>query len=579
MSSFGGLEGAILDGKYRVGGLLGRGGMGAVFSAEHLGTGRAVAIKVILPQLVRHPEALERFRREARAAGRLRHPNIVDVTDFGIARVGDNDIAYLVMEYLEGTTVRAFVDTHGRLHPEIVAAIVEQIALALDAAHAAAIVHRDVKPDNVWLIPDGRGGHVVRVLDFGLAKLRDVVPAPLVATAAIVPDAVAAVAVADAESDPEWDATLAFADVPTPAPDSSGAPLTVSGSTLGTPAYMSPEQCRGEIVDHRSDIYSLGVMTYEAIAGNRPFSGNFNELVDAHLHREPERLDRITGVSKKVADAVARAMAKSADQRYPSARAMAGSLYAAVEGPSVIVRRAIALYADRFPFFVRIAVHSFFAAFLLTVLPVAALALILPLPSVIMFGAIAYWGAMTMVTNAAFGVGIDRLRMAPLEPFTVSELFSDLKQRLGLARNAALLRMTMRLSKFYFTAELKSPSGAGDLGFLIALLEQRTPADAGVRCKLLKSVVKGSYDWIRGIILAALLVVPAVEGCVLFVVLHLCHLGHSGAVALLTASLLIPVNAIFLNPIFSTALALLYFRSRQANGEDVGLGSVIAARV
>lgn len=125
MFSFADLYGTALDGKYRIGRLLGQGGMGAVFAAEHLGTGRTVAVKVILPQLLRYSEALERFRREARAAGRLRHPNIVDVTDFGVATVGENEIAYLVMEHLEGTTLRVFMDERGRIEPAVVVPIVE----------------------------------------------------------------------------------------------------------------------------------------------------------------------------------------------------------------------------------------------------------------------------------------------------------------------------------------------------------------------------------------------------------------------------------------------------------------------
>src|ERR1035437_1093596 len=173
MSTLDPLLGRTLDGKYRIEGRIGRGGMGAVYRATHIGTGRVVAVKVILPQLVQDPEALERFRREARAAGGLRHPNIVDVTDFGTARVDETDVAYLVMEFLHGKTVRDTLQEQGRLALAVVVDIVEQIALALDEAHRNGIVHRDLKPDNVWLVPDPRGGHAVRVLDFGLAKLLD----------------------------------------------------------------------------------------------------------------------------------------------------------------------------------------------------------------------------------------------------------------------------------------------------------------------------------------------------------------------------------------------------------------------
>ena len=151
------LLGQTLHGKYRIDELIGRGGMGSVYKAEHLGTGRPVAVKTILPRLVTDSSSIERFRREARAAGRLRHPNIVDVTDFGVAPVGDQEVAYLVMEYLEGSTLRALLERSATLSLEVVVDLVEQIALALDAAHALGIVHRDLKPDNIWLIPDPRG--------------------------------------------------------------------------------------------------------------------------------------------------------------------------------------------------------------------------------------------------------------------------------------------------------------------------------------------------------------------------------------------------------------------------------------
>src|SRR5215216_3381265 len=170
------LPGRTLDGKYHLDKLLGKGGMGAVFLATHLGTKRPVALKVIAPQFMANEEVGERFRREAEAAGRLRHPNVVNVTDFGVALVGRDKLAYLVMEYLDGCSLGDMIKERGQLPLALVVDIVEQICLAIGNAHQQGVIHRDLKPDNIWLQPDQRGGYNVKVLDFGLAKLHDSAP-------------------------------------------------------------------------------------------------------------------------------------------------------------------------------------------------------------------------------------------------------------------------------------------------------------------------------------------------------------------------------------------------------------------
>src|SRR5712671_5659662 len=166
--------GQILDDQYRLERLLGQGGMGAVYLATHLGTERYVALKLIAPQFMRNAEFVERFKREARAAGRLRHPNVVDVTDFGFASVRNGQVAYLVMEYLDGCTLGDVLSEEKRLPLEWVVDILEQVCSAVHEAHQQGIVHRDLKPDNIWLEPNGLGGYRVKVLDFGIAKLGDV---------------------------------------------------------------------------------------------------------------------------------------------------------------------------------------------------------------------------------------------------------------------------------------------------------------------------------------------------------------------------------------------------------------------
>ncbi len=165
--------GATLDDKYKIESELGRGGMGTVYLATHLGTERPVAVKIIAPQFMQRAEFVERFRREARAAGRLRHPNVVDVTDFGLAETKDGKVAYLVMEYLDGCTLGEILEEEKNLPVNWTIDILEQVCSAVHEAHEQGIIHRDLKPDNIWLEPNPSGGYTVKVLDFGIAKLEE----------------------------------------------------------------------------------------------------------------------------------------------------------------------------------------------------------------------------------------------------------------------------------------------------------------------------------------------------------------------------------------------------------------------
>src|ERR1044072_8618057 len=165
--------GQTLDDKYWIEKQLGKGGMGAVYLATHIGTGRPVALKVIAPQFMTNDEFVERFKREARAAGRLRHPNVVDVTDFGFAHVGTERVAYLVMEYLDGCTLADVLAEEERLPLDWVVDILEKVCSAVHEAHQQGIVNHDLKPDNIWLEPNQLGEYRVKVLDFGIAKLAE----------------------------------------------------------------------------------------------------------------------------------------------------------------------------------------------------------------------------------------------------------------------------------------------------------------------------------------------------------------------------------------------------------------------
>ncbi len=592
------LLGRTLDAKYLIDGMIGRGGMGAVYRATHVGTGRVVAVKVILPQFVERPEALERFRREALACGRLRHPNIVDVTDFGTARVGETDVAYLVMEYLQGKTVRDALREQGRLPLDIVVDIVEQIALALDEAHRNGIVHRDLKPDNVWLVPDPRGGYAVRVLDFGLAKLRETPASEMETHPRSQPEPQGMVMVSGGDPSASRLPTLAFGSNRDPelseedrepnAPDSGrsrdSSTLTTAGDTLGTPAYMSPEQCRGGRLDVRSDLYSLGIMTWEAIAGRKPFDGSIHEQIRKHLGETPKRLDEVLpGIPAVVAGVVERSLSKDPAGRHPSARAMAGSLRVGAEGAGVIIRRALALTCERSGPFLSLSAHLAWPGLVLgSVLAIVpALAgfriwlLLLPI------ACIAAWGAVTMMTNAGFALAIDRLRTKPLEALRPVDLIDDMRRRLLLPPEAGRLRLLGRLAMFYLRCELKAERAeTGDLAFLVAFLEERPVEETRERVSRLAAVTKTSYRWVRGAIVLSLFVIPFIEGTSLFTIARMFLSAKVAAgVAIASAMLLIPLNAVLVNPVFSSALAMLYFRARQANGEDIALSAVLPTRL
>ncbi len=423
------LIGEVLDGKYHLDKRLGQGGMGAVFLATHLGTKRPVALKVIAPQFMANEEVGERFRREAEAAGRLRHPNVVNVTDFGVAMVGRQRVAYLVMEYLDGCSLGDMIKEKGALPLALVVDIVEQICLAIGNAHHQGVIHRDLKPDNIYLQPDGRGGYIVKVLDFGLAKLRDTSatedvsaensPArtnELDATTRATSNTIRQVATTQphykeetnleaqtriqspAESELETatqiqtattvqeDQTRIFDhDTATNLeaatqiqpdgsdedgatriqPDSftgnpsrqegttSGLSLTASsasditrvGSVLGTPLYMSPEQCRSEALDPRSDIYSLGVIVYQMLAGTTPFSGGMTELITKHCDEPPPSLkDKRSDIPVSLAAQVMSALAKKPEDRPRTAEAFASAVRATAEGETEIVRQAKSYY-------------------------------------------------------------------------------------------------------------------------------------------------------------------------------------------------------------------------------------------
>jgi serine/threonine protein kinase len=353
------MVGETLDAKYRIEKQLGAGGMGNVYLATHLGTTRVVAVKVIAPKWAAEPHFLARFQREAQACGRLRHPNIINVTDFGVAKTPNGDVAYLVMEYLDGQTLADFQEENRKVALPLIADILDQIGLALTEAHRQGIVHRDLKPDNIWLEPNGRGGFTVKVLDFGVAKVNLLDPSsPLPAVEQ--PDGeIAPLAEPASRSDQmetlaiegsatgrrtEEIETIAIAPTPTsrssPAFDSASA-QTIQGSLLGTPAYMSPEQALGKQVDFRSDIYSLAVVACSMVCGELPFKGkSAQELIAYH---QSENLHSLAGLRKSppdVADAISAGLSRNPEDRPLSAVEWSRRFHNAVDVEFLALRRS-----------------------------------------------------------------------------------------------------------------------------------------------------------------------------------------------------------------------------------------------
>ena len=275
--------------RYRVVEEIGQGGMGVVYKAEDLRLGRFVALKFLPGDVAADRQALERFSREARAASALNHPHICTIHD-----IDEHDgQPFIVMELLEGRTLRDRMAA-GRLPLDTVVNFAIQIAEALGAAHAKGIVHRDIKPANVFVTSDGRA----KVLDFGLAKLV-------------------------AESDAVAAAATVTAIPATPKPF-----VTAPGQTMGTIAYMSPEQVRGEDLDERTDIFSCGVVIYEMVTGSLPFQGaTTGVLFDGILNKTPVPVTELNaGAPAELVHILDKALEKDRELRYQSIREMRADL-------------------------------------------------------------------------------------------------------------------------------------------------------------------------------------------------------------------------------------------------------------
>jgi serine/threonine protein kinase len=349
--------GEIIDGKYRIDRQLGAGGMGNVYLATHLGTTRVVAVKVIAPKWAADPHFLARFQREAQACGRLRHVNIVNVTDFGIAASARGQIPYLVMELLDGQTLSDFQHVQPRPPLPLVADLLDQIALALDEAHRFGIVHRDLKPENIWLEPNGRGGYTVKVLDFGVAKMK--LPGDPPSQTEPESDMPVSFGAGAAETETvamrpllsEDAETVAMSNTPSdPSSGSFGSDggHTMPGSLVGTPAFMSPEQALGLEVDYRSDIYSLAVVAYSLVCGQLPVAGKPTDLVEFHRSGSPLPPAAVTKLPGDVSDTVVAGLARDPAARPASAVEFARRFHNAVDAEFFALRRSRAFLLQHF---------------------------------------------------------------------------------------------------------------------------------------------------------------------------------------------------------------------------------------
>jgi serine/threonine protein kinase/ketosteroid isomerase-like protein len=267
--------------KYRLDKLLGRGGMGAVYSGTHVDLDRPVAIKLLLPDFTADPEALERFRREARAAARLNHPNVADTYDYGSLPEGG---AYIVMELIDGQTLRERMDEAGQLPFDEAIQIARQVTSGVEAAHRSDITHRDLKPSNIILTRDHDGRMLAKVVDFSVAKLKE--------------------------------------------GTTSGTALTATGSLIGTPRYMAPEQCADNKTDARSDIYSLGVILYEMLAGRAPFEGpTTTAIAIKHIQTPPPPVEEFRpDTPAALRELIEQSLAKSPSERPQTAQEFAARL-------------------------------------------------------------------------------------------------------------------------------------------------------------------------------------------------------------------------------------------------------------
>ncbi|WP_437538349.1 protein kinase [Sorangium sp. So ce726] len=282
--------GRTIDGRYEVQAVVGEGGMGTVYEVRHKSLGRLFALKVLRHDIAQDAELVARFIQEAKAAAAIGHPNIVAVSDFGAIEVetGQAELPFFVMEFLSGTSLASLLRTEKTLPADRVGQIMLQCAAALGAAHSAGVIHRDLKPDNVYLVRNG-DQEFVKLLDFGVAKV------------------------------------------------TGGKRLTRIGMVFGTPHYMSPEQAEGKRIDARADIYALGVLMYECFAGRVPFEADtYMGVLTKHMYMSPEPLEQVMPDATTLGafgPIVMRCLAKNPEERFSSMADLVEAIELALDPP------------------------------------------------------------------------------------------------------------------------------------------------------------------------------------------------------------------------------------------------------
>jgi len=308
------LIGTVIADRYRVDEKIGDGGMGAVYRVEHTHMRKMLALKVLHHDLCVYPEIVARFEREAMAAANIEHPNVAGATDFG--KLADGTF-YLVLEYVEGIDLRQLLQRDRVLEPSRAVHISLQILGALGRAHDLGIVHRDLKPENILLVEKEHDPEFVKVLDFGIAR----VPVGALGRPSQHPG------------------------------DNTNKPLTRAGTVYGTPEYMAPEQALGQVVDGRADLYAMGILLFEMLAGARPFDDvDKVALLGAHVSKPVPRLSQRSKqhIPEGLEELVTRALAKQPDDRYQTAAELAGALLdLGFDAPMPITRHPSRSNAER----------------------------------------------------------------------------------------------------------------------------------------------------------------------------------------------------------------------------------------
>ena len=626
--------GQILDDKYRLERLLGQGGMGAVYLATHLGTERYVALKLIAPQFMRNQEFVERFKREARAAGRLRHPNVVDVTDFGFSGDGIDRVAYLVMEYLDGCTLSDVLAEENRLPLYWVVDILEQVCSAVHEAHQQGIVHRDLKPDNIWLEPNGLGGYRVKVLDFGIAKLAEVTSvdtellprsisvieeSPTLIPAAPIAAASATAGVVESQSTaaapapigefeaatliqpqiaPDEDEratqlmqandqstryfdkarqTVAAAHLTT-APSSTAAAtgLTRVGAILGTPLYMSPEQCRGEHLDARSDVYSLGIIAYQMLTGAPPFTGETTQVIRAHKESQPVTVRQL---NKKLPGRVSRivmsALEKDRAARPQTAIAFANAMRANSDGLGTLYRRAFALYSEYFPEFLKLSLLAHVPVFIVMLMTLAfrladkqlskpaAIAIGIPIA---LLSIVAKFLTGSIIAGVT-AIIVTQLAVMPMKPVKLRAAFDVLRQRWRpFFKTGFRLALRILLGWILFVVPGIVMTVRYYLWAPVVLMEGLETKAARTRARTL-----AARSW-RTIILAILIqfMVPVLVSSIVGALIGFNTSEQShGKVRFKVFTQFAELINVFVLPLMSIVPALLYLKMRQFGGETL----------